>query len=161
MVGGDMDKLTESIKATGKVKCILKNVNTGQVTIKEYDNIVVTCGKVAVARRLGGLGTYANEGQVTYGATGTGTTTPAITDIKLTTELTRKLISSSSISGNISIIRAFFNTSESNGALKEFGLFGEAATGSADSGTMFNHVLIDITKTVADTLTFEIQITIS
>ena len=156
-----MGQLNESIKATGKVKCKLENTLTGQVTIKEYNNTVVTCGKVAIARRLGNLGTYTNEGRITYGATGTGTTTPAITDIKLTTELTRKLISSSSISGNIAIIRAFFNTTESNGALKEFGLFGEAATGSADSGTMFNHVLIDIVKTVADTLTFEIQITIA
>lgn len=139
----------------GKVKCILKNIHTNEIKIYEYDNLITTAGLVAIARRLGGIALKSNEGQITYGATGTNATAPAIGDTTLGTELARKLFSSTSYASNVSTLRVFFNTSESNGALKEFGLFGEDATASADSGTLFEHAAMDITKTVADTLTVE------
>ena len=147
----------------GKVRCILEDVNTGEKIVKEYNNLVTNAGKVAIARRLANIGLYANESAITYGATGTDTTAPLVTDTVLGTELARKAVASSSYNAGTreGTIRTFFTTAESNGALKEFGMFGEEATGAADSGTLINHAAIDITKDVTKTLTIEVIITIS
>ena len=49
----------------------------------------------------------------------------------------------------------FFNTSEANAALKEIGLFGDDATVTADTGTLFARAAIDKTKTSSETLTID------
>jgi hypothetical protein len=61
------------------------------------------------------------------------------------------------------LIETYFNSSEGNGDLTKFALFGEDASASADSGTMFEHVDFDstITKTSNDDLTVQSYITIS
>jgi len=155
--------IVENYILIGRVKCILEDVITGEKTIKEYDNLVTNAGKVAIARRLANIGLLANEGAITYGATGTDATAPLVTDTILGTELARKLVASSSYNAGTRqcTIRTFFTTAESNGALKEFGLFAEDAGAGADSGTLFNHANIDITKDVTKTLTIEVIITIS
>ena len=155
--------ITESITTIGIVTCILTDVNTGIQEIKEYKNIMVTTGKVAILRRLAGTDLKTNEGKILYGAIGTDDTAPAATDTTLGTEIVRKAIASTSYNATLKTctIRTFYTTSEANGALKEFGLFGEDATGSADSGTMFNHANIDITKTAVKTLTIEVVISYS
>ncbi|MBA4406965.1 hypothetical protein C0389_06795 [bacterium] len=153
-------KIKENFKIVGKVKCILEDVGSGKKIIKKYQNIFVTVGKTAIARRLRNAGTKTNESIITYGATGTGANAPSAGDIKLQTELIRKTISSSGNVNNVLTIRIFYSTSESNGSLKEFGLFGEDATVTADSGTLFNRVSINITKTSSQSLTIECQITI-
>ena len=155
--------ILENCILIGRVKCILKDVNTGEKEIKEYDNLIVNVGKVAIARRLAGIGLLANESQVTYGATGTDNTAPTVNDTTLGTELARKLVASTSYNAGTRqcTIRTFFTTAESNGALKEFGLFGEDAGAGADSGTLFEHANIDITKDNTKTLTVEVIFTIS
>ena len=156
--------LNENISSiTGKVICTLEDVRTGKIEIKEFDNLITNAGKVAIARRLVGIAELANEGKNTYGATGTDATAPLVTDTVLGTELTRKLKSSSSyVAGTRkSKFRVAFTTAESNGALKEFGLFGEAASGAADSGTMFEHAAIDIVKDNTKTLIIEVVITVN
>jgi len=155
--------ILENCILIGRVKCILEDVNTGRIEIKEYDNLVTNVGKIAIARRLAGIGLKANEGQITYGATGTNAAAPDVTDTILGTELERKLVASSSYNAGTKqcTIRTFFTTAESNGALKEFGLFGEDAAGGGGSGTLFNHAAIDITKDNTKTLTIEVIITIS
>ena len=137
------------------------DVITGEIKIKETRNIIVTAGKVAIARRLGGIALLANEGQITYGAVGTDNTAPTVGDTTLGTELARKAVSSSSYSSNVITINTFFTTAEANGAIEEIGMFGEAAAAAADSGTMFNHALESITKDVTKTLLLEVQITVS
>jgi len=144
----------------GKIKFTLRNVKTGKCNVKKYKNIFVTTGKTAIARRLRNAGLIANEGIITYGATGTGLNTPSVSDTKLQTELARKLVASGSNVNNITTIIVYFSTSESNGSLKEFGLFGENATVSADSGTLFNRAAINIIKTSSQSLTIECQLTI-
>ena len=160
--GGRM-KIDTGLKITGKIRCTLTNVYTGEREIKEYDNLITNAGKVAIARRLACIAELANEGQVTYGATGTDNTAPLVGDTTLGIELERKLVASSSYVGGsrTCTIRTFFTTAESNGALKEYGLFGEAATGAADSGTMLEHAAIDITKDNTKTLTVEVILTVS
>lgn len=168
---GRGDRLRESImkasihnglKISGKVRFIFTDVKTSKREIsKWYKNLIPTEGREAIARRLGNIAEKANEGIVTYGAVGTGTTAPQNSDTQLETELVRKLISSTSYASNVITIRTFFTTSEANGSLKEFGLFGENASGTQDSGTLFQRVNIDKTKTSAKTLTVESVITIS
>lgn len=147
----------------GKVRCILEDVNTGEKIVKEYDNLVVNVGKVAIARRLGSIGEKSNEGEIMYCATGTDNTAPTVNDTILGTELARKPVASSSYNAGTRscTVRVFFTTAESNGALKEFGNFAEEATGVADTGTLINRVNIDITKDASKTLTIETIFTIS
>lgn len=153
----------EHFKIEGKIRCILEDVNTGIKEIKEYSNLVTTAGKVAIVRRLVGIAEKANESQCTYGATGTDNTAPTVGDTTLGTELARKVIASSSYNAGTrtGTIRTFFTTAESNGSLKEYGMFGEDASAAADSGTLFDHANIDITKDNTKTLTVEVVFTVS
>lgn len=159
--------MNESLNWKGRIRCTRRNVVTGEVRVREYDNLITTAGKAAIARRLIGDATYdPNTGQCTYGAVGTGTTAPAASDIKLGTESFRKVLAyTTRTADNIALLRMFINTTEGGGGgnihLYEFGLFGEAATGAADSGTIFNHAAIDEDKTSSETLTIEVTITIS
>ncbi len=144
-----------------KIICTLEDINTGEKIIKEFHNVICTVGKVAIARRLAGIALLANEGKITYGATGTNTNVPAAGDTTLGTELARKLVASSSYTSNTCEIRTFFKALESVGSLKEFGLFGEAASAAADSGTLFNHAVISVEKSNTQTLTIAVVFTIA
>ena len=157
-----VEKIIEGLRITGKIRLTLTDVNTGEVEISEWiSNIIPLCGRAATARRLINKGAKPSESIITYGAVGKGTTTPANSNTKLGAEIERKAIASTSQADNIITIRTFFTTSEANGVLKEFGLFGEEATASADTGTLFERVSIDRTKTSAKTLLIESVITIS
>lgn len=153
----------DRIVLKGRVRLILEDVNTGEKEITAWKrNLIVTTGKLAILRRLGNktgeLGTTADEGQITYGAVGTTDASPLVSDTILGAEVGRKPVSAASMTGNILTLRVFFTTAEGNGALKEFGWFGEAATAAADSGTMFNRINIDKTKDTSKTLTIEQEI---
>jgi hypothetical protein len=162
---------SESVKWHGVVRVTLRNVVTGVERTHEYHNLFVTSGKAAIARRLiGDTDKDPNTGKITYCAVGRGTTAPAATNVKLQTESARKSVSSvTRVADNVCRIRGFFSTTEGgddgggpgNVHLYETGLFGEDASGTADSGTLFNRVNIDVDKTDADTLTIEFLITIS
>jgi len=139
-----------------------KAIKNGDAIIsKWFYNVIPTVGRTAIARRLVNAGLKANEGIITYGAVGTGTNVAVNSDTKLQTEIARKLCSQRNYLDNTIIIRTFFTTSEANGDLKEFGLFGEDASSTPDSGTLFERVNINKTKTSSKTLTIESAITIS
>lgn len=146
---------SEIIVPTGKVLTILRDVRTGRIVKDLTHNMFVTAGKNALADAL--RGTTANSrGIISYCAVGTGITAPALADTSLEAELFRKLISVRNISdsGNhIAEFTIFFTTSEANGTLKEAGLFGDAASETANSGTLFCRAAIDRVKTSNDTLT--------
>jgi len=146
----------------GRVRTILENVTTGEIEVSDWiENVIPLVGKTAIIRRLRNAATKTNESIITYGAVGTGSSTPVNADTVLDTELERVQVASMSNSDNVLTVRTFFNTSQANGTLTEFGLFGEDASASADSGTLFERVLINKVKTSAKTLTIESQITIS
>lgn len=142
---------------TGKIKMTFENVHTGEVRESEYDNLVTTVAKNMIASRLSGAG---NDSNITFGAVGTGVTPPAIGDTTLDTELARTSLALTSATGSVVTTTAFFGTPDANGTLTEYALFGEAATSTADTGTMFNHVTISETKTNSETLTVQATITI-
>ena len=56
-LGCEMDiRHEEGLRITGHIKCVLKNIETGEEIIFETPNLVTTVGKTMVAKRL------ANEG---------------------------------------------------------------------------------------------------
>jgi hypothetical protein len=147
-------KITDSTKGLiGMVKLTYRNVITGEEDVYHIFNVVCHSGKSSIARRLANA--EAGYGKITYCATGTGAGTPSNVDIKMFTELFRKTISVVSYNSNVVTFTIFFSTTESNGVLTEIGLFGDAATATADSGTMYAHTNIIKTKALTDTLTIE------
>ncbi len=143
------------MKLVSNIKIVKENVKTKEVVIRELHNISCTVGAESLAARMVG----AERGQVTYFAVGTGTVSganvPTIGDTKLHTELFRKQISVRSSSGATASFRIFFNTSEANGSITEIGLFGDAASATADSGVLFARAAESITKTSSETLTID------
>lgn len=151
-------KLREGIALpTGKVLLLLQDHETGIIEEQLVHNLFVTTGKNSIADRLRGA---TNKGEITYCALGTGTNAPAEANTTLQTEIIRKLISVRSATNNAALFEVFFNKTEANAALKEAGLFGDAATATADSGTLFARTAIDRTKTDTQTLTIAWTVTI-
>ncbi len=134
-----------------------ENIYTGKKRISEYDNIILTTCKNMMADRLAQTG---NDCNITYGAVGTDGTAPIIGNTTLGAELDRSIVVSISSSGSIVSIRTFFGAAEAVGTIAEFGLFGEAASGTIDTGTMINHTLVSEVKAANETLTIDSTITI-
>lgn len=149
----------ELIIPKGQVKLEFTNVKTGKVEVVYTHNLVTTAGKASMADALRGT-TSNNKGIITYCALGTDDTAPDPANTTLGTELGRKLISVRSVSSNVATFQTFFTTTEVNGTLKEAGLFGDGASETADSGTLFCHTAIDRTKTSSQTLTLSWTVTI-
>lgn len=152
---GYLNKLNEIIIPRGVIRLALFDAVTGKLKeIQIYKNLVTTAGKESIASGLQG-NTENNQGIITYTAVGTGTNAPALGDTDLQTELFRKLVSVRSVSNNRAVFQTFFTTSEANGVLREAGLFGDDASGTPGSGTLFCRAAINRTKTSNDTLSFE------
>ena len=150
-------KIEEKLKGfSGSLKFTFRDVKTGKIKrTSEYKNVFVTVAKNMIAQRLAGSG---NDCNITYGAVGTNVAAPIAGSTTLGTELDRDVLAGSSSSGNVVSVTVFFGASAANGTLTEFGLFGEAASAAADSGTMINHAVITETKTSAETMAIEIAI---
>lgn len=144
---------------TGKVELIFTNVITGRVDVIHVKNMFVTAGKNSIADHLRGT-TSNNKGIITYCALGTGTTAPALADTTMQTEIARKAVSVRSVSGKVATFQTFFTTAEANGTLREAGLFGDDASDTANSGTLFCRTAINRTKTSSDTLSLSWSTTI-
>lgn len=143
--------ISEIIIPRGQIKLTLRNVKTGKVIVEYYKNLVTTAGKESIADGLRG-NTSNNKGIITYCALGTDATAPVLGNTDLGAELARKLISVRTVANNIATFETFFTTSEANGSLREAGLFGDDASATADSGTLFCHAAINREKTSNDTL---------
>ena len=153
--------LSESVVPVGKLLIEIRDAKTGKLKSSDLvDNMFVTTGKNAIASRLIGT-TSNNKGIITYCALGTSSVAPALTDTILAAELARKLVSVRSVSGKVATFQTFFTTSEGNGTLAEAGLFGDDASATADTGTLFCRTNINRTKTASDTLTLTWTVTIS
>lgn len=148
----------ELLIITGKLQTTLTHIETGEQLIQKFGNMVVTAGKSMIAQRLAGDG---NDCNITYGAVGTNATAPDVANTTLGTELDRNAVTSIADAANQVLVVTYFGPTEANGTLEEFGLFGEAASAAADSGTMFNHAAISVPKTSSYTLTIDSAITIS
>lgn len=143
---------TEIIVPRGFITLISHDKNGKIIDVQHYKNLITDVGKQSLAEAF--IGTTSNsQGIGTYHAVGTNSTAPAAGNIQLGTEIFRKLVSVRSRSGKYAQFQTFFTTSEGNGTLREVGLFGDSASGTANSGTLFAHAAISRTKSSSDTLT--------
>lgn len=144
----------------GSCSIVIRDAKTGKIKHEErINNTFVTVGKNSIAAGLIGI-TDNNQGIITYCALGTSVVAATLADTTLTTEIYRKLISVRSVSGKVATFQTFFTTAEANGTLREAGLFGDAATATTDSGTLFSKLAMNRVKTSSDTLTLSWDITI-
>lgn len=101
------------------------------------------------------------DGKITHMALGTSTTAPNSNDIKLGTEVYRNATASGAVLGNVTDLTAFFSEAEVSGTFEEFGTFIDA-TGVADSGILFTHVLTGgWTKSLTEALVISITYTMT
>lgn len=121
-------------------------------------NLVPTVGRAIFSARLSGTTTY--TGIVNKVALGSGSTPPANSDTKLTTETYRNTILSATYASNIAYLTGFFTAAETSGTYAEVGLFIDG-TGTANSGQIFSHALAAITKSSIVSLTIDWVVTIS
>ena len=146
----------ENITASVNVKIIVFE-NNKIVKVIEKHNLVVTLGKTLICDLL------AKTSGVTglnYFAIGTGSTAVALTDTVLDNEVFRDTYTKVTVTSNNINVQYYLASGDANGnSLVEAGLFGDDATGVADSGTLFarvTHSVINKTASVAVTYSWDI-----
>jgi hypothetical protein len=90
-------------------------------------------------------------------AVGTGAT-PSASATQLTTELTRGLVTTSTIDGYTIIKEIYFSEAQAVGNLTELGLFCNGATATAGSGQLFASGAAAVNKTSTQSLTISFEI---
>ena len=146
----------EHLKMKGVYTFTLENIETGEKRVIVKENLIPTAGRAFIASRLAQVGTP-QDIKVTHTALGTGTTAPANGDTQLQTETYRKAVASATSSGAVAYFTAFYTATEVTGTFKEAGVFING-TGTANSGTLFSRVAVDITKTNLETLTIDYSV---
>ena len=126
---------------------------------KRYTNLVCTVGKDTIVNRW--CGTVTKTGTITYIALGTGTDVPAIGDTALQTEVYRKLLTTRTKNATTCETSTYIPTNEGNYTYKEVGLYGDDASGVADSGTLYTHAVVDETKTDGTSVTLDYNLIIA
>jgi hypothetical protein len=131
----------DSLKMSGWVK-ITHYDEQGNIKASHEDhNLVVTVGKNAVATQL--AASSPTGGFMKYVGIGTGTTSPAITDTALQTELSgggySRQIGTLSSSTNTYTNTVTFAAGVGTGAITEAGLFS-----ASTSGTMLAHIVFSV-----------------
>ena len=138
----------------------IRDEKTGKVKrVYEYKNLIPTVGRTAIANHLSDATPDIPNLRVNYSALGTNTTAPANGDTQLGTETFRKAIASETNSNNVAYFTAFYTAAEVSGTFREAALFINA-TATANSGTLFSRVAINITKSLTETLTIDYTVTI-
>lgn len=149
------------MKILVNVKATIRDAKTGKVKrTKNYHNLVVTAGKAAIAEFLGKSTPSFATLSPNYCAVGTGTNTPAVGNTTLQTETARSVIASKSFSSNVVYLTGFFGATDVSGTLREVGLIINGSA-TANTGTLFNRVAINVTKAITETLTIDFTITIT
>jgi hypothetical protein len=146
--------MRENIKLHVNIKIIVHDIKTSKVLdIKELHNLAVTSGKNLLRDFLNNDGV---DG-LTYFAVGTDNTAAASGDTALGTEVFRKLFTQTNKTSGSLNIKTYVGSTEGNGnTLTEAGLFGGAATGATDSGTLYARATFTgIAKTSAIGVTFD------
>jgi len=125
-------------------------------------NIVCNVGLTQLTKALSGNLSTLSEAQVNYAAVGSGSTTPAAGDTTLATETFRNTVNTLNYADQVFFASMFIDFTEDSGTYKEAALFING-TASADSGSMFDRVLLNaptgIVKSTSQILTISFQIT--
>ncbi len=133
-------KLLEDLRYKGHVKLIATDPLTGKVVaVVERSNLTVNTG-LYLALDL--LNPASGVTGLNYCAIGTSTTAPSAAQTTLVAEASRKVFTAVSRVTTTLTVTTFFTAAQSTYNIKEAGLFGNGATGAANSGTMFCRSLI-------------------
>lgn len=154
------------VKSTGQEYRNLVNELHSKFLKRQFTiaNLCPTIGRAVIAARIAGTFTYTLK--VNYCALGTDDTGSANGNVKLGTEVFRKLVSSLTFDDNIAYLSTFFTATETTGTYKEVGHFIDG-TGVADSGQLFSRIAdpetaeLPITKSDTESLTIDYKVTIS
>ncbi len=150
----------EALKVRGNLKFTIRDGKTGKVKrTYEYKNLIPTVGRTMLADNLTNASPD-DTPRINYVALGSDATAPVNGDTTLGTEVFRNLIASQTNASNVAFFTGFFSTTETTGTYNEAGLFANGGAG-ADTGILFSHVAISITKSNTETLTVDWTITIS
>jgi hypothetical protein len=141
----------ELVKIKGIVKITKRDIYGNIVGVSTYENLVTNKG----LQLLGDLSIGAATTGITYIAFGNDDTAATINDTALGNETYRKQVAFRSRSSQTITISSYLTTSEGNATYKELGHFGRDATGTANSGDLFNHTIITETKDSSITWTVE------
>ena len=118
-------------------------------------SLVTTLGLTALANQWTGL---SSPTTMTHLAVGSGTTTPALSDTALQTEIVRVSPDTKSVSEGVITVEQYYGTTEGNGTIAEVGLL------SASSGGIL-HVhgqpAAAVTKTTNKTMRITVTLTLS
>ena len=138
-------RISEALSIQGRFILTASDPKTGLVVARiGTSNMILTTGKELVGDLIIARASYTVG--VTYCALGAGTTAPALSDTQLEDEgggaAMRKTISTRSRTSTTVTLSTFFLASESTLAIEEVGTFGYPATGTENSGTMFNRALL-------------------
>lgn len=141
----------------GKHTFILTDSNGDECKYMVYHNRIVEVGREAIGNILTYI-TTSTEG-INYCALGTGSTTVADSDTALEAEGTRKIRGSAQVNNDIFIVSFYYTPDEGNGTWTRFGTFIDG-TATADSGILFSHAEISLTKSSGQGLTISSQYTL-
>lgn len=117
--------ISDSVKATGSLKIVVKNEKGEVKETREVPNLVVAVGKTHIASRM--VGTSSDV--MSHMAVGTSATTPASGDTALGAEAGRVVLSTYTSSTNTVSATATFPSGTGTGALTEAGIFNDSAPG--------------------------------
>jgi hypothetical protein len=155
-------KRHEALKIKAKCRLTITDPKTGKVVkVIERKNIIVNNGRYLIGDYLIDLSTVYDVG-ITYMEIGTGTTTPTITDVALTTYAARKAVTSRTRALKDVTISTFWAAAQCAYNIKEAGEWGNAnaAAGQA-TGQLFSHWLISFDNSAGNyDLTFDYILTI-
>lgn len=148
----------EKININTNVTVTVKDIKAGKIlqVIKEH-NLAVTTGKDLLRDFLYGDVVTG----LTYLAIGTDNTAAIAGDTTLGTETYRKVFTTTTKTSATLNMMTYISSTEGNGnTIVEAGLFGNGATGSADSGTLYSRVIhTAIVKTTSLGITYDWDVT--
>jgi hypothetical protein len=149
--------LLDGVKINVNVDIEKVNVFTGEKRMEHYHNLTVDAGLNLLRDFIFGDAVTG----LSHFAIGTGTTAEAAGDIALGVEVFRDVFTQKTKLAKGVQFQYFLNSTSANGSvISEGGLFGNGATGVADSGTMYARVTMPAdTKTNAEAWTFTWTVT--
>jgi hypothetical protein len=153
-----MELLDNTIKIKGDVNIVLLDAEGNKKDERQVKNLVVTVGKSWIASRmLADAGGTGGVPLMSTMAVGTSSTTPAVGDTTLNTEVGRVALASSSVSGTAITYTATFPAGTGTGGLQEAGIFN-----ASSAGTLLCHTTFPIVnKASGDTVAITWTITVS
>lgn len=151
------EQAKEKAGAIGVYRFTLENPD-GSKIIKYYHNVITIAAFAMIMNNLTDP-TPDNDMLVTHCLLGDDNTAVSENDTTLGNETYRNAVASMTSADNVAYVTAFFDQTEVSGTFKEAGFVSDGSAG-ADTGILFSHVNIDVTKSLIQKLTIDWTVTL-